>query len=122
MNQKFIDKFTKLRFRISFKARESHSSGELEVINDMKWVKRHIEDLSGGIVLDRSEFIQANFLWKKYSESGITKGTMWEHIDMCLDSNRKIQAIKIYRKFKDCGLREAKNAIDARVMKNKGLI
>ena len=54
--QKFIDKFTKLRFRISFSARESHILGELEVINDMKWVKRKIEDLEGGIVLDITEF------------------------------------------------------------------
>ena len=70
MNQKFIDKFTKLRFRISFKARESHSLGELEVINDMDWVKRKIEDLSGGIVLDGDHMRVANNLWKRYSTGG----------------------------------------------------
>lgn len=36
--EQIIDKFTKLRFRISFSAKESHILGELEVINDMKWV------------------------------------------------------------------------------------
>ena len=74
MNQKFIDKFTKLRFRISFKARESHSSGELEVINDMKWVKRKIEDWEAGRVPDRIDLGTANRLWKEYSADNIIGG------------------------------------------------
>jgi len=122
INQKFIDKFTKLRFRISFKARESHSLGELEVINDMDWVKRKIEDLSGGIVIDITEFGKANQLWKQYSDTGITEDSMWGYIDTCLTAKMKIEAIKTYRKFTGSGLREAKNVIDAREMKNKGLI
>ena len=120
INQKFIDKFTKLRFRISFKARESHSLGELEVINDMDWVKRKIEDLSGGIVLDRIDLGTANRLWKQYSLAGLDmdEETMWELIDETLEAGNKIAAIKLHRKFTGSGLREAKNTIDAREMKN----
>ena len=122
--QKFIDKFQKLRFRISFSARESHILGELEVINDMDWVKRKIEDLSGGIVLDRIDLGTANRLWKQYSLVGLDmdEKTMWELIDSTLEAGNKIASIKLHRKFTGSGLREAKNAIDAREMKNKGLI
>ena len=120
--QKFIDRFTKLRFRISFKARESHSLGELEVINDMKWTKRKIENWEGGIVPDRIDLSMANRLWIKYSLLGIREHNQWEYIDSCLKDGNKIEAIKTYRKLHDCGLREAKNTIEAREMKNKGLI
>ena len=120
--QKFIDRFTKLRFRISFNCKSQHSTGELEVINDMKWVKRKIENWEGGIVPDRIDLGTANRLWMKYSIIGISPDNQWEYIDSCLKDNRKIEAIKTYRKLHGCGLREAKNAIDARVMKNKGVI
>jgi hypothetical protein len=65
--QKFIDKFQKLRFRISFKSKETHSVGELEVINDMKWVKRKIEDFEAGRVPNKIDLGTANRLWKQYS-------------------------------------------------------
>ena len=122
--QKFIDKFTKLRFRISFSARESHSLGELEVINDMKWVKRKIEDFEAGNVPDKIDLGTANRLWKQYSADGLEmdEKTMWELIDETLESGNKIASIKLHRKFTGSGLREAKNVIDAREMKNKGLI
>ena len=124
INQKFIDKFTKLRFRISFKAREEHSLGELEVINDMKWVKRKIEDFEAGNVPDKIDLGTANRLWKQYSVDGLDmdEKTMWELIDSTLEAGNKIASIKLHRKFTGSGLREAKNAIDAREMKNKGLI
>ena len=122
--QKFIDKFTKLRFRISFKARESHSLGELEVINDMDWVKRKIEDFEAGNVPDKIDLGTANRLWKQYSLAGLNvdEETMWELIDETLEAGNKIASIKLHRKYTGSGLREAKNAIDAREMKNKGLI
>ena len=122
--QKFIDKFTKLRFRISFKARESHSLGELEVINDMQWVKRKIEDFEAGRVPDKIDLGTANRLWKQYSLVGLDmdEKTMWELIDQTLEVGNKIAAIKLHRKFTGSGLREAKNVIDAREMKNKGMI
>ena len=118
-----VEQFQNLRFRISFDAKAKHSLGELEVINDMDWVKRKIEDWKAGRVPDRIDLGTANRLWKKYSNSKIPKGDdEWEYIDMCLKDKRKISAIKVYRKIHGCGLREAKNAIDAREMKNKGLI
>ena len=123
-----IDQFALLRFRISFDAKAKHSLGELEVINDMEWVKRKIEDWKAGRVPDRIDLGTANRLWKKYSNTEIPKDDdWWEYIDMCLKDNRKIEAIKTYRKLHKCGLREAKEAIDDRMMKNinnniKGII
>ena len=122
INQKFIDKFTKLRFRISFKGKESHSLGEREVINDMKWVKRKIEDWEAGRVPDKIDLGTANRLWKQYSADGVDEETMWELIDETLEAGNKIASIKLHRKFTGSGLREAKNVIDAREMKNKGMI
>ena len=122
--EQLIDKFTKLRFRISFSAKESHSLGALEVINDMKWVKRKIEDFEAGRVPDKIDLGTANRLWKQYSLVGLDmdEKTMWELIDSTLEAGNKIASIKLHRKFTGSGLREAKNVIDAREMKNKGLI
>ena len=124
INQKFIDKFTKLRFRISFNSKSQHNLGDLEVINDMDWVKRKIEDFEAGNVPDKIDLGTANRLWKQYSLVGLDmdEKTMWELIDSTLESGNKIASIKLHRKFTGSGLREAKNAIDAREMKNKGLI
>ena len=122
--EQLIDKFQKLRFRISFKAREEHSLDELQVINDMKWVKRKIEDWEAGRVPDKIDLGTANRLWKQYSAEGLDmdEKTMWELIDSTLEAGNKIASIKLHRKFTGSGLREAKNVIDAREMKNKGLI
>ena len=123
--EQLIDKFTKLRFRISFSAKESHILGELEVINDMKWVKRKIEDLESDTVLDKFDLRSANRLWKKYSsEVGLDmdEKTMWELIDETLESGNKIAAIKLYRKFTGSGLRKAKDEIDDRERKIKGMV
>ena len=122
--QKFIDKFQKLRFRISFKSKDTHSVGELEVINDMKWVKRKIEDFEAGRVPNKIDLGTANRLWKQYSAEGLDmdEETMWELIDETLEAGNKIASIKLHRKFTGSGLREAKNTIDAREMKNKGMI
>ena len=122
------EQFQNLRFRISFDAKSKHRLGELEVINDMDWVKRKIEYLVHDSSLTSGDFHTANRLWKKYSNSEIPKDDdAWEYIDMCLKDNRKIQAIKTYRQLHNCGLREAKNAIDDRMMTNinnnlKGII
>ncbi len=124
--QQIIEKFNKLRFRISFKSRETHSFDELEVINDMDWVKRQIEYLEGGVVLDKSHLIKANNLWKQYSDKLIIIDD-WEYIDSCLEQltdtrYHKIEAIKEYRKRHKCGLREAKDTIEVREMKLKGKV
>lgn len=123
--EQLIERFSKLRFRISFKAREEHSLGELEVINDMDWVKRRIEYLESDTVLDKFDLRSANRLWKKYSsEVGLDmdEKTMWELIDETLESGNKIASIKLYRKFTGSGLKEAKDAVYDREMKNKGMI
>ena len=113
------EQFQNLRFRISFDAKSKHRLGELEVINDMDWVKRKIDYLVHDSSLTSGDFHTANRLWKKYSNSEIPKDDdEWEYIDMCLKDKRKISAIKEYRKWKGCGLREAKDAIDDRMMKN----
>ena len=109
------EQFQNLRFRISFDAKSKHRLGELEVINDMDWVKRKIEYLVHDSSLTSGDFHTANRLWKKYSNSEIPKDDdEWEYIDMCLKDMRKISAIKVYRKIHGCGLREAKEAIDER--------
>ena len=124
-----LEQFNNLRFRISFDAKSKHRLGELNVINDMDWVKRKIEFLERVISkpplwasqssLTSADFHTANRLWKKYSNSEIPKDDdAWEYIDMCLKDKRKISAIKEYRKWKLCGLREAKEAIDDRMMTN----
>ena len=109
------EQFQNLRFRISFDAKSKHRLGELEVINDMDWVKRKIEYLVHDSSLTSGDFHTANRLWRKYSNSEIPEGDdEWEYIDMCLKDKRKISAIKVYRKIHGCGLREAKEAIDDR--------
>lgn len=125
MNQEqLIDRFTKLRFRISFSAREEHSLDKLQVINDMTWVKRKIEDWEAGHVPDKIDLGTANRLWKQYSadDFDVDEETMWKLIDASLEVGNKIAAIKLHRKYTGSGLRDAKNTIDAREMKNKGLI
>ena len=43
-------------------------------------------------------------------------------IDTLLEQGTKIGAIKMYRRFINSSLREAKEVVDAREMKNKGMI
>jgi hypothetical protein len=113
------EQFQNLRFRISFDAKSKHRLGELAVINDMDWVKRKIDYLVHDSSLTSGDFHTANRLWKKYSNTEIPEDDDgWEYIDMCLKDNRKISAIKVYRELHNCGLREAKEAIDDRMMKN----
>jgi hypothetical protein len=120
--EQIIERFNKLRFRISFKARESHNLSDLETLNDMDWVKRKIEDLEGGVVLDGDHMRVANNLWKRYSIDDVLEQDLWRYIDKCLTKGNKIEAIKTYRQLHGCGLREAKDACDAREMKNKGIV
>ena len=109
------EQFQNLRFRISFDAKSKHRLGELAVINDMDWVKRKIDYLVHDSSLTSGDFHTANRLWKKYSNTEIPEDDDgWEYIDMCLKDNRKISAIKVYRELHNCGLREAKEAIDER--------
>jgi ribosomal protein L7/L12 len=117
-----VEQFHHLRFRISFKTKAEHTVANIDVLNDMDWVKRQIEYSEAGVVIRKSKFKHANLLWKRYSDTGITKDNIWELIDHCIDSKRKISAIKEYRKYFKCGLREAKEAIETREANNKGLV
>ena len=57
------EQFQNLRFRISFDAKSKHRLGELEVINDMDWVKRKIDYLVHDSSLTSGDFHTANRLW-----------------------------------------------------------
>ena len=85
---------------------------------DLLWCRRILEDVrDSGLVPDKTEFKMANLMWKKHS-GGVSKDddVMWSLVDVLLtqENPSKIGAIKIYRKFIDSTLRDAKEAIDAR--------
>jgi ribosomal protein L7/L12 len=67
----------------------------------------------------------ANLMWKKYgflpTERKSTEENMWKLIDSMLtqENPTKIGAIKMYRRFIDCTLKEAKEMVDAREIKIK---
>ena len=114
-NDWLIEKFTKLKYRITFKTHRTQMGVELD---DIKWVKRQIEDLEGGIVLKKSSLIKANLLWGHYShDTRVIEIDSMELIDYLLEEGNKIGAIKEYRKIHKCSLREAKDFIDTRYMK-----
>lgn len=117
-NDWLVEKFNKLKYRITFSTSETQTD---EARNDIKWVKVKIEDLDGGIVLPKSDYIKANNLWKRYSGKDLIIDD-WEYIDQCLSESKKIAAIKEYRKIKKCGLKDAKNAIESREMGLKGSV
>ena len=88
---------------------------------DLLWIRRLLEDVQeSGLVPSKEEFIMANLMWKKYNNSvEPTNENMWGLIDgMLTQANpSKIGAIKLYRRFIDCTLREAKDMVDAREIK-----
>ena len=90
---------------------------------DLIWCQRLISDVKdSGLVPDKEEFTMANLLWKKYNNSvEPTNENMWKLIDGMLTQQNptKIGAIKMYRRFIDCTLKEAKEMVDAREIKIK---
>ena len=90
---------------------------------DLIWCKNLLSDVKdSGLVPNKEEFNMANLMWKKYSDGVSTDDkVMWSLIDMLLtqDNPTKIGAIKIYRKYIECSLREAKEMVDAREIKIK---
>ena len=115
-----IEKLTKLKYKITF---ATHGTQEHKELNDVKWVKRMIEDAKdNGLVPNKQEFTMANLYWKKYSNSKSVEPTdenMWGLIDGMLtqENPTKIGAIKMYRRFVNSTLREAKEMVDAREIK-----
>ena len=116
-----IDKLLKLKYRINDAYKNQY---DLDNKDDRNWVLGIIEESKDGINPNQQHLLKANELWKKYSDMDYTssvEGEMWEKIDELLDANKKINAIKVYRKWMNCDLREAKDVIDARKEKlNRG--
>ena len=112
-----IDKLLKLNERIAVDKVDDVQQ------KDLHWCQRLISDVKdSGLVPDKQEFIMANLMWKKYNNSvEPTNENMWELIDALLtqENPSKIGAIKIYRRFVNRTLREAKEMVDAREIKIK---
>ena len=114
-HQEIIDKMSKLREFVIFKLSNYKNHP------DYIWSDRMLFDVKdGGLVPNKEEFIMANLIWKKYN-GGVKRNNegMWELIDNYLtnENRSKISAIKILRRFTECNLRDAKEAVDAREIK-----
>ena len=88
---------------------------------DLIWCQRLLTDVKdSGLVPDKTEFTMANLMWKKYNGGvSVDEKTIWLLIDTLLEDGTKIGAIKMYRRFINSSLREAKEVIDAREQKIK---
>ena len=114
-HQAIIDKMSKLREFVMFKLSNYKSHP------DYIWSCRMLDDVKdSGLVPNKEEFIMSNLIWKKYN-GGVKRNDegMWELIDGLLtqENRSKIGAIKILRRFTECNLRDAKEAVDAREIK-----
>ena len=126
-HDKVIEKFNKLKYRITF---ATHRTQERSELNDVMWCKRLLDDVeNSGLVPSKEEFIMANLMWNKYSnnehyiqpDNKKLQESMWELIDGMLtqENPSKIGAIKTYRRFTNSNLRDAKEMVDAREIKIK---
>ena len=113
-----IDKLIKLNERIAV---DPFSDVQEK---DLIWCQRLLTDVKdSGLVPSKEEFIMANLMWKKYgflpTDRKSTEENMWKLIDGMLtqENPTKIGAIKLYRRFVDSTLREAKEMVDAREIK-----
>ena len=110
-----IEKLTNLYWRVHG-TMDSSPKG-----NDLTWCRRILDDVqSSGLIPDKQEFVMANLMWKKYSGGvSVDEKTIWILIDALLEQGTKIGAIKMYRRFINSSLREAKEVVDARQIKMK---
>ena len=115
-----IDKLIKLNERIAV---DPFSDVQEK---DLIWCQRLLTDVKeSGLVPSKEEFIMANLMWKKYgflpTNRKSTEENMWKLIDGMLTppNPTKIGAIKMYRRFIDSTLKEAKEMVDAREIKIK---
>ena len=111
-----IDKLLKLNERIAVYLTNDEGKEK-----DLIWCQRLLTDVKdSGLVPNKEEFTMANLIWKKYN-GGVKRNDegMWELIDGLLtqENRSKIGAIKILRRFTECNLRDAKEAVDAREIK-----
>ena len=113
-HQAIIDKMSKLREMVIF------SMVNYKSHPDYIWSCRTLDDVKGGLVPNKEDFTFANLIWKKYN-GGVKRNDegMWELIDGLLtqENRSKIGAIKILRRFIECNLKDAKEAVDARDIK-----
>ena len=117
-----IDKLIKLNERIAVYLTNDEGKEK-----DLIWCKRLLDDVeNSGLVPSKEEFTMANLMWNKYSSSPTdnrktTEENMWKLIDSMLtqENPSKIGAIKMYRRFIDSTLKEAKDMVDAREIKIK---
>ena len=115
-----IDKLLKLNERVAV----SNYTDDHE--KDLLWCQRLITDVKdSGLVPSKEEFTMANLMWKKYdglpTDRKSTEENMWKLIDGMLtqENPTKIGAIKMYRRFVNSTLKEAKEMVDAREIKIK---
>ena len=115
-----IDKLLKLNERIAV---DPFSDVQEK---DLIWCQRLLTDVKdSGLIPSKEEFIMSNLMWHKYgflpTERKSTEENMWKLIDSMLtqENPSKIGAIKMYRRFIDSTLREAKEMVDARDIKIK---
>ena len=114
-HQAIIDKMSKLREFVMFKLSNYKSHP------DYIWSCRMLDDVKdSGLVPNKEDFTFANLIWKKYN-GGVKRNDdgLWFMIDSYLtnENRSKISAIKILRRFTECNLKEAKEAVDAREIK-----
>ena len=109
-----ISKITKLTERVNHTI-NIPSDGKSSN-SDLIWCKRLLGDVqNSGLVPNKEEFIMANLMWKKYNGGvSVDEKTIWLLIDTLLEEGSKIGAIKMYRRFINSSLREAKEVVDAR--------
>ena len=115
-----IDKLLKLNERVAV----SNYTDDHE--KDLIWCQRLITDVKdSGLVPSKEEFIMSNLMWHKYgvlpTERKSTEENMWKLVDSMLtqENPSKIGAIKLYRRFINSTLKEAKEMVDAREIKIK---
>ena len=116
-----IDKLIKLNERIAVYLTNDEGKEK-----DLIWCQRLLTDVKdSGLVPSKEEFIMSNLMWHKYgvlpTERKSTEENMWKLIDSMLtqENPSKIGAIKMYRRFIDSTLKEAKEMVDAREIKIK---
>ena len=112
-HQAIIDKMSKLREFVMFKLSNYKSHP------DYIWSCRMLDDVKdSGLVPNKEDFSMANLIWKKYN-GGVKRNDegMWELIEYHIKNQMKISAIKLLRRFTECNLRDAKEAIDERQIK-----
>jgi ribosomal protein L7/L12 len=116
-----IDKLIKLNERIAVYLTNDEGKEK-----DLIWCQRLLTDVKdSGLVPSKEEFIMSNLMWHKYgvlpTERKLTEENMWKLVDSMLtqENPSKIGAIKMYRRFIDSTLKEAKEMVDAREIKIK---